>query len=77
VAILWCHWRDIQKTNQRPLIFIEALPKDIRPHSNNTKWPKRKDKSTGSKAKGKGKGKGKAKYVEVDESSDSESSSDD
>ena len=75
VAILWRHWRNIQKTNQRPLIFIEALPKDIRPHSNDTKWPKRKVKSTGSKAKGKG--KGKAKYVEVDESSDSESSSDD
>jgi hypothetical protein len=53
------------------LVFIEAIPKDIRPHRDGVRWPKKKVKSTVSKAKGKG--KGKAKYVEVDDMSDSQS----
>lgn len=73
VAALWNHWRESQKTNERPVIFIEALPKDIRGHSDDVRWPRRKVKSkVGAK---KGKGKGKAKRIESDESS-SESSSD-
>jgi hypothetical protein len=53
------------------LTFIEAIPKDIRPHRDGVRWPKKKVKSTVSKAKGKG--KGKAKYAEVDDVLDSQS----
>ena len=72
VATLWRYWRDSQKTNERPVYFIEALTKDIKAHREGAKWPKRSSKSkvSGKKDKGKGKGKGKAKYVEVDDSSE-------
>lgn len=70
VAALWRYWRDSQKTNERPVYFIEALTKDIKAHREGAKWPKRSSKSKVSGKKDKGKGKGKAKYVEVDDSSE-------
>lgn len=75
VATLWRYWRDSQKTNERPIYFIDAIPKDIRRHEEGVRWPKGKSKSKASskKDKGKGKGKGKAKYVEPDDSSETSS----
>ena len=70
VATLWHYWRDSQRTNERPIYFIEALPKDVRRHEDGVRWPKGNSKSKVSSKKDKGKGKGKAKYVEPDDSSE-------
>lgn len=86
VTKLWRHWRGRQKDDIRPVVFAEALAKDIRPHTDDGLWPRNKGKSKArvkgqreAKGKGNAKGKGKARYVEVDdspESSSDESSSD-
>jgi hypothetical protein len=77
VGTLWRYWRDSQRTNERPIYFIEALPKDVRRHEDGVMWPKGKSKSKVSskkdKGKGRGKGKGKEKYVEPDDSSETSS----
>jgi hypothetical protein len=71
VGTLWRYWRDSQRTNERPIYFIEALPKDVWRHEDGVMWPKGKSKSEVSSKKDKG--KGKAKYVEPDNSSETSS----
>ena len=65
VATLWCYWRESQKTNERPVYFIEAVAKDIRPHGDGGKWPKRKMESKVRVSGKKDKGKGKAKAAQM------------